>query len=96
MPKGVQPKHLLWGLLFLTTYDTEENLAQRVGNVDEKTFRKWSRLFVDAISYLECEVVSSLSIFSFGKHSISHHCKLSDSLGWKVFRRHWEQGTCHS
>lgn len=59
MPSGVKAKHLLWGLIFLNVYDTEENLAQRVGNVDEKTFRKWSHLFVEAISYLECEVVSS-------------------------------------
>lgn len=59
MPNGVEPKHLLWGLIFLNIYDTEENIALRVGDVDEKTFRKWSHLFVDAISYLECEVVSS-------------------------------------
>ena len=60
MPPGVQLKHLLWGLLFLTTYDTEETLAHRA-KVYEKTFRKWSRFFVVAISYLECDVVSSSS-----------------------------------
>lgn len=38
MPSGVKTRHLLWGLLLLTVYDTEETLAQRVGNVDEKTF----------------------------------------------------------
>jgi len=61
MPKGVQPKHLLWGLLLLTVYETEENSAQRAGNVDEKTFRKWSHLFVEAMSFLEFDVVSSYS-----------------------------------
>ena len=59
MPAGVDPKHILWALLFLTVYDTEHNSAQRLGNVDEKTYRKWSELFVIAISYLECEVVST-------------------------------------
>lgn len=60
----MEPKHLFWGLLFLQVYDTEENLAQSVGEVDEKTFQKWSHLFVNAISYLECEVVSSFEFHS--------------------------------
>jgi hypothetical protein len=59
MPAGVNPKHILWALLFLTVYDTEHNSAQRLGNVDEKTYRKWSELFVIAISYLECKVVGT-------------------------------------
>ena len=59
MPAGVNPKHILWALLFLTVYDTEHNSAQRLGNVSKKTYRKWSELFVIAISYLECEVVST-------------------------------------
>ena len=59
MPAGVDPKHILWALLFLTVYDTEHNSTQRLGNMDEKTYRKWSELFVIAISYLECEVVST-------------------------------------
>ena len=58
MPMGVDPKHLLWALYFLTVYDTEHNSSQRVGKVDEKTYRKWSELFVEAISWLEYEVVS--------------------------------------
>ncbi len=59
MPAGVNPKHILWALLFLTVYDTEHNSAQRLGNVDKKTYRKWSEVFVIAISYLECKVVST-------------------------------------
>jgi hypothetical protein len=65
MPRGVEPKHLLWGLHFLAVYDTEENSSQRVGQVDEKTFRKWAHLFVKAISYLESEVVSFLDRINF-------------------------------
>jgi hypothetical protein len=56
MPAGLDSKHILWALLFLTVYDTEHNSSQRLGNVDEKTYCKWSKLFVIAISYLEYEV----------------------------------------
>ncbi|KAL7547299.1 hypothetical protein ACHAWF_016650 [Thalassiosira exigua] len=57
MPNGVHFRHLLWALYLLKVYDTEHNSAQFVGGVDEKTFREWSFLFVDAISYLECHVI---------------------------------------
>ena len=57
MPNGVQKKHLLWGLFFLRVYDTEERGAKAVGQVDEKTYREWSFRFVEAISYLESDVV---------------------------------------
>ena len=58
MSMGVHPKHLLWALCFLTVYDTEQNSSHRTDRVDKKTHWKWSELFVEAISYLECEVVS--------------------------------------
>jgi hypothetical protein len=57
MPTGIDPKHLLWVLYFLKVYDTEHNSAHSLGKVDETTYQKWSELFVDAISYLECKVV---------------------------------------
>ena len=41
LPDGLEPKHLLWGLLHCKSYGLEETLASKVG-VDEKTFRKWS------------------------------------------------------
>ena len=58
LPNGVHFKHLLWALYFLQVYDTEENSAKAVGGVDETTYREWSYRFVEAISYLECQVVS--------------------------------------
>ena len=58
MPSGVQIKHLLWALFFLKVYETEENSANAGGKVDEKTYRGWCWRFVEAISYLECDVVS--------------------------------------
>ena len=54
---GAKKKHLLWTLLFLRLYDTEEILAAKVGAV-EKTYRKWVWLFVDLISYLQVDIVS--------------------------------------
>ena len=58
MPVGAQIKHLLWGLFFIRVYENETNSARTVGRVDEKTYRDWSWRFADAISYLECDVVS--------------------------------------
>ena len=56
--------HLLWALLFLKMYSNETEMAALCGGyeyaVDEKAFRKWSRLFVKQISYLIINVISLL------------------------------------
>lgn len=62
-PSGTEYKHLMWALYFLKVYGTETQNANYSGGVDEKTFRKWSHLFVEAISYLEGSVVSNLFLF---------------------------------
>jgi hypothetical protein len=54
---GMTPNHFLWAFLFLKVYSTEAQHSITVG-VDEKTFRKWSWLFVEEISNLVGEVVS--------------------------------------
>ena len=54
-----RPKHLLWALLFIKVYASEPVLCTLVDCPDEKTFRKWTRLFVESISYLESEIVST-------------------------------------
>ena len=56
-PNNVEPKHLMWCLLFLKTYVTEHTGAAMVGGVDEDTFRKWRWFFVEAIAFLEFDVV---------------------------------------
>jgi len=57
-----KPIHLLWALMFLKVYGTERVSRTIVGSsttpTREKTMRKWVRLFVRAISFLESEVVS--------------------------------------
>ena len=55
---GAEPRHLLWGLLFLKKYGDYSEMASMVGPVDEGTFAKWSHFFVERISYLLCDVVS--------------------------------------
>jgi len=56
-PRNVQPVHLLWALMFLKVYATEPVHCSLAGGVDEKTFRKWSWMFVHGIADLEAGVV---------------------------------------
>jgi hypothetical protein len=58
LPNGARPKHLLWALMFLMLYNTEHILRTLAGGVDEKTYRKWTWLFIDCISELQHELVS--------------------------------------
>jgi hypothetical protein len=55
---GAQYKYLMWALYFMKVYGNEESNSNFAGGVDEKTFRKWSHIFVEAISFLESSVVS--------------------------------------
>ena len=53
-----QTKHLLWALLFLKLYQSENSLASFVG-ADEKTVRKWLWFYATGISRLHENVVRS-------------------------------------
>lgn len=55
---GGLPKHLLWALLWLKIYNTDEIISGMCG-CDEKTFRKWYWKFVVGISNLNKRVVRS-------------------------------------
>jgi hypothetical protein len=57
-PNTTTKKHLLWGLHMMKVYASEEVLSANVGAIDEKTYRKWSKLFILELSYLAPEVVS--------------------------------------
>jgi len=54
IPCNSWPAHLLWVLLFLKPYATGHVNAV-IWGVDEKTFRKWSILFVRLISQISVE-----------------------------------------
>ena len=62
IPEGGKLIHMLWALLFVKVYPTEETLVKLcgdpMGNPDKKTTRKWIRLLMEAISYLSEHVVS--------------------------------------
>ena len=55
--QDISPKHLLWTCMFMKSYCTETYLACFLG-VTEKTLRKWVWIFIEAISFLEPDVVS--------------------------------------
>jgi hypothetical protein len=57
--RGAKPVHLLWGLMLLKLYNSESAHCNIAG-VDEKTFRKWSWFFIDAIAELSDDVVRSI------------------------------------
>lgn len=52
LPAKADPKHLLWMCAFLKSYDSENVYATRF-KVDEKTFRKWVWIMLEAVSKLE-------------------------------------------
>lgn len=56
-PPGSEPKHLLWCLFFLKTYNLESVNSAVVG-VDEKTFREWTWKFIKLLASLQ--VVSDI------------------------------------
>lgn len=54
---GAHPKHLLWALVFLKVYSTEEIHCSIVGWPSAKTFSKWAWYFIDRISLLKEDVI---------------------------------------
>eukprot|EP00977_Amphora_coffeiformis_P007617 scaffold1684_cov214-Amphora_coffeaeformis.AAC.1 len=55
-PRGMMPKHLLWALLFLKTYQKEDVLAGRAGTT-QKTLRKWVWIIIDGIQKLKQSII---------------------------------------
>ena len=58
-----KPEHILWALLLLKKYGDESEMATLAGGgvaVDEKTFRKWSKIFVHRIASIKYDVVCLL------------------------------------
>jgi hypothetical protein len=66
--RGGKPEHLLWALMFLKCYGTEEVHAAQTC-VDEGTFRKWAWFYIEGISRLSRKYVCfyySLCTFIIG------------------------------
>ena len=54
---GGKVQHLLWALVFLKVYSTEEIHCAIVGWPTTKTFRKWSWYFVKKVAALKDDVI---------------------------------------
>jgi DDE superfamily endonuclease len=54
---SAKPKHLLWALVFIKIYSTEEVHCRIVGWPDPKTFRKWSWYFLQKIANMKDDVI---------------------------------------
>jgi hypothetical protein len=54
--RGVAYKHLLWALLLMKVYGTE-NFLRGVAKAHEQTFRKWTWMFIGKIAALKPKVV---------------------------------------
>lgn len=63
-PSHAVPRHLLCGLLFLKVYATEQILSSLSG-LSEKTFRKWSKAYVDLLATEVFNVVVSFSFYDY-------------------------------
>ena len=62
-PKDSIPEHLLWGLMLLKQYNIETVNATLVG-VTNKTFRKWSIIFIRLLANLSVvNKINSSEIF---------------------------------
>jgi hypothetical protein len=57
--RGVKPDHLLWTLLLMKQYGTEELMSALVGTT-EKTFRKWTDFILQGFDKLSSKFVSIL------------------------------------
>ena len=58
---GATVVHMLWALMFLKVYSNKTTMSTMAG-VDEKTFRKWAWVLIEAISDLESSVVCCLAM----------------------------------
>jgi hypothetical protein len=64
VPENGKFKHLLWALLKLKVYTTEEVLSGMAG-CDNKTFQKWPDKFISALALLSTWLVSRFPDLSF-------------------------------
>ena len=93
------PKHLLWCMHWMTTYNSLESVASRF-NVCEKTFGDWSWWMLTGISSLSRDVVSG--VVSSGRWirlnpiltSFVSDCSLShaDPAVRSIRRGYWSKG----
>ena len=70
-PHGTSPRHLMWALLFLKVYATEDVLCSMAGCC-RATFRKWMWPCVEAMAKAKAQVVS-LALLARGISELMIH-----------------------
>jgi hypothetical protein len=101
LPEDTLIKHLLWALSFLKLYNAQRAQAPVCG-ADEKTFRKWVWVVLDALAELDlvsrptCRVSYDVSIrlvstmaLSASSSSSSSSSSTTDQMGEPVHGRQW-------
>lgn len=68
-PRSSRPEHLLWALLLLKRYSVENVNATLIG-VNEKTFRKWSHIFINLLA--DMPVVGEIFSYAIFRKIISY------------------------
>ncbi len=84
-PPHSTPHHLLWGFLLLKQYNIESVNAVLVG-VSEKTFRKWSLMYIQLIANLP--VVKIFFIFTHSEKKLLFLRKFISLISKGVLKTH--------
>jgi hypothetical protein len=74
LPEDGTLEHLLWTLMFMKVYAKQKTMCSLCGGIDPQTLKKWTELFIEAISYLEPMVVSE------SQHNLKSFLRLSSDL----------------
>lgn len=61
VPQGGSYRHLLWTLMFMKLYATEE-VNSIIAQADRATFRKWVNIFIDLISRMNMVCIQNYCI----------------------------------
>ena len=75
--EGAEPKHLLWALVLLKVYQSDEVHCALVGWPSAPTFRKWAWYFVERIAILIDGIIILANRFDGLDSEIYTHCFIS-------------------
>jgi hypothetical protein len=75
--KDAKPKHLLWALVLLKVYQSDEVHCALVGWPSAPTFRKWAWYFVERIAMLKDGIIILANRFDGLDSEIYTHCFIS-------------------
>jgi hypothetical protein len=75
--KGAEPKHLLWALVLLKVYQSDEVHCALVGWPSVPTFRKWAWYFIERISKLKDDIIKIENRFEGLGDVVTTNCFMS-------------------